>query len=59
MRRSVTMFSKLFIDTLANFLSVTLQEKSVTKVKVKKLLSIFIKMWTHELKENKKNAKKV
>ena len=53
------MFSKMFIDTLANFLSVTLQEKSVTKVKVKKLLSIFIKMWTNELKENKKNAKKV
>ena len=53
------MFSELFIDTLAKFLSLTLQEKSITKTKVKKLLSIFIKMWSNELKENKKNAKKV
>jgi len=53
------MFSELFIDTLANFLSLTLQEKSVTKIKIKKLLSIFIKMWKNELTENKKNEKKI
>ena len=53
------MFSKLFIDTLANFLSLTLQDISITKEKVKKLLNIYVKMWVGEVRKSKKNAKKV
>ena len=53
------MFSKLFVNSLATFLHLTLKEKSVTKIKLKKLLNIFTKMWVGEMRKNKKNAKKV
>ena len=53
------MFSKMFIDSLANFLHLTLSEKNITKVKIKNLINIFSKMWIGELRKSKKNAKKV
>jgi|TARA_R100001530_G_scaffold79473_1_gene55417 hypothetical protein len=53
------MFTKIFIDSLATFLSLTLKEKSITSSKLKKLLNIFTKMWVGEMRKNKTNAKKV
>ena len=53
------MFTKLFIDSLATFLHLTLKEKSVTKIKLKKLLSIFTKMWIAEMRKNKTNAREI
>ena len=53
------MFTKLFIDSLATFLHLTLKEKSVTKIKLKKLLNIFTKMWISEMRKNKTNAREI
>ena len=53
------MFSKLFVNSLATFLHLTLKEKSITRTKLKKLLNIFTKMWIGEIRKNKKNAKQV
>ena len=53
------MFTKLFIDSLATFLHLTLKEKSIKKTKLNKLINIFTKMWVSELRKNKKNAKQV
>ncbi len=53
------MFSKLFIESLAKFLHLTLNEKTATKTKLIKLINIFSKMWIGELRKSKKNAKKV
>ena len=53
------MFSKLFVNSLATFLHLTLKEKSVTKIKLKKLLSIFTKMWIAEMRKTKKNAREI
>ena len=53
------MFSKLFVNSLATFLHLTLKEKSVTKIKLKKLLNIFTKMWISEMRKNKTNAREI
>ena len=53
------MLTKLFINSLATFLHLTLKEKSVTKFKLKKLLNIFTKMWISEMRKNKTNAREI
>ena len=53
------MLTKLFINCLATFLHLTLKEKSVTKIKLKKLLNIFTKMWISEMRKNKTNAREI
>ena len=53
------MFTKLFINSLATFLHLTLKEKSITKIKLKKLLNIFTKMWITEMRKNKTNAREI
>jgi|TARA_Y100001963_G_scaffold54483_1_gene76279 hypothetical protein len=53
------MLTKLFINSLATFLHLTLKEKSVTKIKLKKLLNIFTKMWISEMRKNKTNAREI
>ena len=52
------MFTKLFIDSLATFLHLTLKEKSITRTKLKKLLNIFTKMWVGEMRKNKKEVER-
>ena len=53
------MLTKLFINSLATFLHLTLKEKSVTKIKLKKLLNIFTKMWISEMRKNNTNAREI
>ena len=53
------MLTKLFINSLATFLHLTLKEKSITRTKLKKLLNIFTKMWIAEMRKTKKNAKEI
>ena len=53
------MLTKLFINSLATFLHLTLKEKSVTKIKLKKLLNIFTKMWISDMMKNKTNAREI
>ena len=53
------MFSKLFIESLAKFLHLTLNEKTATKTKLIKSINIFSKMWISEMRKNKTNAREI
>ena len=54
------MFTKIFLNSLIDFLYLTLNKKPVTKRKIKKILLLFSYIWLEKLRETKiKNEKKV
>ena len=52
------MFTKQFLDSLADFIYIDLKEKAKTKANIKKSIIIFETLWLGMLRESKKSDKR-